>query len=232
MIEVLIDDRKVEIEPNISIEKFQKISKNPIKYNDPYEMLALYLDMEKTELMDLPYRDVKFIENYISQNVITNDRQEIVFTFELDGVTYGFENDWKNMKWGQWVDMEIYSQKDRIVDNIHILMAILYRPVTSENGTKYTIEPYKSDEVLQRAEKFKSKVPVKIWLACSSFFLQISGLYISNIKSSLELKMKWNRRLEKMTKWLPKFLRPKPLPDSIFNLPTNFQEMTLPSSNK
>ncbi len=66
MIEVLEDDKKIQVPNYLSISQYQKIQKNPIKYNDPYEMLALYLDMEKTELMDLPYRDVKFIENYIS----------------------------------------------------------------------------------------------------------------------------------------------------------------------
>ena len=179
MIEVKLDDRIIKVQPDLTLDKFMKIQKNPIKYNNTEELLSLYLDVEVDEIKDLPKDNVKFIENFITQNVINQDTDKMTFTFELDGITYGFENDWKNIKWGQWVDMEVFSSKDKIFDNIHVIMSLLYRPVLTQKGTKYTIEPYKSSTVMERAELFLTKIK-------SLDNLTSVGGYINAYSSDLE----------------------------------------------
>jgi hypothetical protein len=216
MIQVKVDNILIDVKSDLTIEKYQKIQKNPIKYNDPNEVLSLYLDLPVDELKDLPKQDVKFVENYITEQIIMNDKQQVHVTFEHDGVLYGMENDWKNIKWGQWVDMEIFSQPDNINDSIHMIMSLLYRPVISQKGTEYTIEPYKSSEVIKRGEVMK-QVPVKYWFGCSTFFLLISRQLVENTKNSLEVKKRLNRILKPILKRLPKFLHPKLLRDSISN---------------
>jgi len=216
MIQVKVDNILIDVKSDLTIEKYQKIQKNPIKYNDPNEVLSLYLDLPVDELKDLPKQDVKFVENYITEQIIMNDKQQVHVTFEHDGVLYGMENDWKNIKWGQWVDMEIFSQPDNINDSIHMIMSLLYRPVISQKGTEYTIEPYKSSEVIKRGEIMK-QVPVKYWFGCSTFFLLISHQLVENTKNSLEVKKRLNRILKPILKRLPKFLHPKLLRDSISN---------------
>jgi hypothetical protein len=216
MIQVKVDNILIDVKSDLSVEKYQKIQRNPIKYNDPSEVLSLYLDLPVDELKDLPKDDVRFIENFITEQIVLNDKQNVSVTFEHNGVLYGLENDWGNIKWGQWVDMEIFSQSDKINDNIHILMSLLYRPVIKQKGVKYTIEPYKSSEVIKRSEIMKS-VPVKYWFGCSTFFLLISHQLAENTKSSLEVKMRLNQILKPILRILPPFLRPKLLRDSIFN---------------
>lgn len=216
MIQVKVDNILIDVKSDLTIEKYQKIQKNPIKYNDPNEVLSLYLDLPVDELKDLPRDQVKFVENYITEQIIMNDKQQVHVTFEHDGVLYGMENDWKNIKWGQWVDMEIFSQPDNINDSIHMIMSLLYRPVISQKGTEYTIEPYKSSEVIKRGEIMK-QVPVKYWFGCSTFFLLISRQLVENTKNSLEVKKRLNRILKPILKILPKFLHPKLLRDSISN---------------
>jgi hypothetical protein len=216
MIQVKVDNILIDVKSDLTIEKYQKIQKNPIKYNDPNEVLSLYLDLPVDELKDLPRDQVKFVENYITEQIIMNDKQQVHVTFEHDGVLYGMENDWKNIKWGQWVDMEIFSQPDNINDSIHMIMSLLYRPVISQKGTEYTIEPYKSSEVIKRGEVMK-QVPVKYWFGCSTFFLLISRQLVENTKNSLEVKKRLNRILKPILKRLPKFLHPKLLRDSISN---------------
>ena len=216
MIQVKVDNILIDVKSDLTIEKYQKIQKNPIKYNDPNEVLSLYLDLPVDELKDLPKQDVKFVENYITEQIIMNDKQQVHVTFEHDGVLYGMENDWKNIKWGQWVDMEIFSQPDNINDSIHMIMSLLYRPVISQKGSEYTIEPYKSSEVIKRGEVMK-QVPVKYWFGCSTFFLLISRQLVENTKNSWEVKKRLNRILKPILKRLPKFLHPKLLRDSISN---------------
>jgi len=216
MIKVKVDNITIDVNPQLTIDKYQKIQRNPIKYNDPSEVLSLYLDLPIDELKDLPKQDVKFVENYITEQIVRNDKQNISLTFEHNGIVYGLENEWGNIKWGQWVDMEVFSQPDKINDNIHILMSLLYRPVIKQKGTKYTIEPYKSSEVIKRSEIMKS-VPVKYWFGCSTFFLLISHQLAENTKNSLELKLRLTKMLNPILKRLPRFLHPKLLQDFTSN---------------
>jgi hypothetical protein len=224
MIQVKLDDRTIEVEPHLTIKKYQQIQKNPRKYEDHTELLSLYLDITPDELKGLPFEQIKFVESMLTQHM-ANYNNEIVLTFQHDGVTYGFENDWGNLKWGQWVDMEVFSQQDKINDNIHILMALLYRPIIVENGKKYKLEKYDSSNVMERAEKFL-ELPVVYWYGCSSFFLSISHEYIKIMQNSLELNLWKEKMLKPLRRILPPWLLPKPPQDTILNLLSNSQEKT------
>jgi hypothetical protein len=208
MIEVLLNDKKYQIQEDLSIEKYMKIQTNQIKYTDPTEVLALHLDVSVDELKEFPKDKIKFIESYITSQMIDNDDQRVNFTFTHDGLQYGFENDWAHLTWGQWTDLEVYSQPDKLNQSINMLMAILFRPVKSIDGLEYVLEPYNQHEVSSRAKEFL-KLPVKYWFGSATFFLLISQTLLTNTKVSLELKNQTIERLMKMNKNLPKFLQAK-----------------------
>jgi len=226
MIEIKLDDRKIKVDEELTIKKYQEISKNPIKYNDNIEILSLYLDIPTDELKELPYKDVKFIEAYLTQKYTKDVDKQIVFTFNYKGVDYGLENDWKNMTWGQWITMEVISQPDRIADNIAHIMALLYRPIKSQNGTKYTLMPYKEKEVEERKLLFQ-ELPIKYWFGAATFFFLIVKIYTQDIKSSLDTRNRVEKLLKPMRRILPKWAQPKPLYASTFNSLMNSQIETL-----
>lgn len=226
MIEVLIDDRVIKVNPKLTIDKYQKIQGNPIRYSKPEEILGLYLDISVDELRDLPVDQIKFVEVALSNYILEPKTRDLVTTFELNGITYGLENDWQNMTWGQWVDLEVYSQSDKLTDNIHMIMALLYRPVTNEKGKDYKLEKFKSSKVMERADMFKNNLPIEMWFGVSTFFLQTLNAYITHIDNSLKAKMKIESYLKPLRKILPKWLLPKPLPDSTLNSLTNLRART------
>lgn len=226
MIEIKLDNRKIKVDEELTIKKYQEISKNPIKYNDNIEILSLYLDIPTDELKELPYKDVKFIEAYLTQKYTKDVDKQIVFTFNYKGVDYGLENDWKNMTWGQWITMEVISQPDRISDNIAHIMALLYRPIKSQNGTKYTLMPYKEKEVEERKLLFQ-ELPIKYWFGAATFFFLIVKIYTQDIKSSLDTRNRVEKLLKPMRRILPKWAQPKPLYASTFNSLMNSQIETL-----
>jgi len=228
MIEVLIDDRVINVNPKLTIDKYQKIQGNPIRYSKPEEILGLYLDISVDELRDLPVDQIKFVEVALSNYILEPKTRDLVTTFELNGITYGLENDWQNMTWGQWVDLEVYSQSDKLTDNIHMIMALLYRPVTNEKGKDYKLEKFKSSKVMERADMFKNNLPIEMWFGVSTFFLQTLNAYITHIDISLKAKMKIESYLKPLRKILPKWLLPKPLPDSTLSSPTNSRQKTSP----
>lgn len=226
MIEVIIDDQVIKVNPNLTIDKYQKIQGNPVKYSKPEEILALYLDVSVNELRDLPVDKIKFVETALSNYILEPKSRDLVTTFELHGITYGLENDWQHMSWGQWVDLEVYSQSDKLTDNIHMIMSLLYRPVVSEKGKDYKLEKFKSSKVEERAELFKNNLPIEMWFGVSTFFLRALNEYITHIDTSLKAKMKIESYLKPLRKILPKWLLPKPLPDSTLNSLTNLQART------
>lgn len=232
MIQVQLDEKTINVNTTLTIEKYQKIRSNPIKYSNTSEILALYLGLEVEELKDLPVDQIRFVEGILTQHLLAPNVSDIVFTFELDGVTYGLENDWGNMTWGQWTDLEVFSQPDKLEQNIHVILSLLYRPVKIEKGQKYTLEKYKSSEVMDRAEVFRKSLGVDVWFGCASFFLLISNAYITNIKSSLDTRMRIEKYLKPWRKILPKFLLPKQPQDFISNLLTSSVTKTLHNTNE
>ena len=229
MIQIKIDDKTINVDPHLTIGKYMKLQKNPKKYEDHSELLALYLDLTVQELKGVPYDQIKFVESILTPTMLETE-YDIVLTFEHEGVTYGFENDWGNLKWGQWVDMEVFSQPDKINDSIHILMSLLYRPIEIDNGKKYRLQKYDSDEVLRRAEVFLN-LPVTYWWGAAGFFFDISQAFIINTKNSLELTMWTEKMLKPLRKILPSFLLPNPPRDIISNLLSNSVKKTSRSSN-
>lgn len=226
MIEILIDGKVQKVNPEMTIELYQTIQKNPKRYTDPTEMLALYLGITVDELRDLPVDQIRFVEGVLSSHILRPNPDDVVFTFQHEGITYGLENDWGNMKWGQWVDLEVFSQQDRITDSIHIIMALLYRPVILENGTEYKLSEFKSSEVMERAEIFRKNLPVAYWFGCANFFFLIAREFISNIENSTRAKMKLIKLMTPITRYLPKWLLPKVLRDFTSNSLTNSLKKT------
>lgn len=225
MIEVTIGERVVKVDTHLTIEKYQQIQRNPAKYNDESEILALYLGITKKELRNLPVEQIKFVEGILTQHLMKPKTDDIVFTFEYDGVTYGLENDWGNMTWGQWTDLEVFSQKDKINDNVHIIMALLYRPIEIQNGVKYSLSKFNSDDVMPRANKFKN-LPIYYWYGVTTFFLQISSQYMIDIETSLRARMKIEKYLKPLRRILPSWLLPKVPQDSILKRALDSSMMT------
>ena len=221
MIELEIEDKIVQVKPHLTIQQYQRLKSNEEKYqNSSVETLSLYTDIPVNQLKDLPLEQVNFVQEYITSQITTNSmKDELHNIFTHNGVEYGLENDWTKLAWGGWVDLEVFAS-DKIEDNIHYLMAVLYRPVIDKKKGKYTIKPYKADDIEDRANEFLT-LPVNYWFGASVFFFITGNLYISNLESSLIMKNKLNRMMMKGWEILPKWVKKKLPLDSILILPTN-----------
>lgn len=228
MIEVQIGKKTYEIHDTMSVDQYQRLQQKKLFINNTNsaKLLAAYLDIPESELKNAPKKDIDFVESVIFKRLTDGVTKDMIYTFDYEGKTYGFENDWKKLAWGAWQDLEFLSS-DEITQNIHRLLAVLYRPVTEMKGIKYKVEPYDSDTIEERAEMFK-KIPIKIWFGCAQVFFYISNAYITNIKNTLELRMKMYRLMKKGTTILPKWLQKKLPLDSILTRQLNSVETILP----
>ena len=227
MIEIQLNDRVVKVQPEITIEQFQRLqNKEEIYKTSPPDLLSLFLNVPVNELKDLPVNQMEFVQSYLmSQMTETSLKDELYNVFTYDGVEYGLENDWSKLAWGAWMDMEVFSAEN-IEENIHLLMAILYRPIIEKKNGKYKIAPYKADEIEDRAYMFR-QLPVKYWFGASSFFFLTATIYTSNIKSSLELTNKTNKMIMKGWEILPKWVKKRLPLDTILVSHSISQEKTL-----
>ena len=221
MIELEIEDKIVQVKPHLTIQQYQRLKSNEEKYqNSSVETLSLYTDIPVNQLKDLPLEQVNFVQEYITSQITSNSmKDELHNIFTHNGIEYGLENDWTKLAWGGWVDLEVFAS-DKIEDNIHYIMAVLYRPVIDRKKGKYIIEPYKADDIEDRANEFLT-LPVNYWFGASVFFFITGNLYISNLESSLIMKNKLNRMMMKGWEILPKWVKKKLPLDSILILPTN-----------
>ena len=215
MITVKLGKKEYDIPEELSVEQYQRLQVQRLFLDnpDPAKLLATYLDIPIAEIKNANKEQVKFIEGFVFERLTKNITKDMIFTFDYQGVTYGFENDWKKLAWGAWQDLEFLSSQD-VTENIHKILAVLYRPVKEMKGKKYIIEEYDANTIEDRAELFK-KIPVKIWFGSSQLFFCISNEYINNIKNSLESQMKIYRLMKKGTTILPKWLQKKLPLDSI-----------------
>lgn len=215
MIHIKIGKNEYKLEDSMTVEQYQRIHLNRIflEEPDPVKLLAVYLNIPPNELKNAQKSQVEFAEAFIFKRLTEGVTKEIVFTFEVEGKTYGFENDWSKLAWGAWKDLEFLSSQD-IIENIHKILAVLYRPVTQEKGTKYKIEPYDANTIEERAELFKT-IPVKIWFGAAQFFFSISQTYINDIKNTLEHQTKMTKYLKNGMRIFPKWVRRKLRLDSI-----------------
>lgn len=222
MIELVYGDDVIEMADEITIHHYQEITNKQILYEkNPNMLISLFTGIPFNEIKNMQHHEVELIHKVINSKFVIPEENELVLTFTYDGIEYGLENDWSKLAWGAWVDFEVYSA-EKIINNIHLIMAILYRPIISKHKKdpkKYKIVPYKSEEIEERAELFK-ELPCRYWLGAASFFFQIVNLSISNTESSLRLQNKMNQLIVRAWKILPKWVKKRLQLDSILISPS------------
>lgn len=231
--DIVIDDEVVEIPEEMTLGQYQELNKNPNRYKSDIQIISLFTGISVMDLKNQPVDTIELLSGVLQDKVKIPEVDKIVLTFNHRGVNYGLENDWSKLSFGAWVDFEVYSS-DNIYDNLHRIMAILYRPIVSfdtKNHKNYKIVPYKSQEIEERAEIMK-EVPVSVWLSSAVFFLSLVKIYTDYTRSSLsqmeERQMKAMAGIMRLPKWMRRILPP----DSILTFYTNSQKKILQKLGK
>ena len=136
------------------------------------------------------------------------EKPKFIDRFEIDGVHYGFFPNWRDLTFAEFVDMDTISTKkaDELLNMLHILAAVMYRPITEEKSEHdYKIEKYNVDTMKERSELFKKKLDVKYILGAQFFFINYANRFLnySHLSSMptlsiwMKIKLMWVMR-----KWI------------------------------
>lgn len=208
MVKLKIDDIEYEIPSFISIKNYSKIYKVKELFTDQYfaaKLINTVTDIPLSELKTYDYQHVNYIAAYILSLIPMEKNVPFVDRFTIDGINYGFFPNWKDLTYAEFADMDTISTKpaNELLDLLHILAAIMYRPIEYEiSEHNFLIEEYDLEKMKKRAEIFKEKLDIKILLGAQFFFIKFAkkfSLYsqASSIQTfSIWTKMKilWSMR--------------------------------------
>jgi hypothetical protein len=208
MVKFKLDNKEYKVPDFISIENYAKIYKVKDLFSDDYfaaKLLNIVTDAPLEDLIQADYQEVSYLANYVMSLVPINKDIPFKDRFELNGVHYGFFPSWKELTFAEYVDMDTISTKktEELLDLLHLLTAIMYRPIIEEKSEHdFKIEKYSMDTVQARAELFKKELDVKIILGAQFFFIKFAEKFsnytqLSSIKTlSLWTKIKilWTMR--------------------------------------
>jgi hypothetical protein len=156
-----------------------------------YHLCGLQLEYIKGLSMD-GYSQIKNELASFMQNVELPLQRFIT----IDGVEYGFITSWKKMSFGEFADLDTLMTKkpEEFLNYLHIITAILYRPITKYKGKhKFEIEEYNVHTMEERAELFKNKLNVEYALGSQFFFIHFARTFSQNtpISSKMWMKISW-----------------------------------------
>lgn len=198
-IKFTIDDRTYHVPDYINIESYVKIFKYKNLFDEDYfaaKILNITTGVPVDDINKSDYQQVEYLAAYVL-SLIPSDKPEFKDRFELDGVHYGFFPNWQDITFAEFVDMDTISTKsvDELLDLLHILSAIMYRPIVSQiSEHDFQIEKYDVESMKKRAELFKKKLDVRYVLGAQSFFTKFANKFLGYTQlSSIQTLTRWTK---------------------------------------
>jgi hypothetical protein len=207
MVKFTIEDKQYEIPELMTIGHYVKMYKLKDLFSDDYyaaKLVNLFTGAPVEDLLETDFEKVNYLASEIIK-LIPQERPPFKDRFELDGVHYGFFPNWEELSFAEFVDMDTISSKkeDELLDFLHILTSIMYRPITNERSKHdFDIEKYDIKSMKIRAELFKNKLDVGVILSAQFFFINYANRYSNYFQLSsiprlsiwMKMKLLWSLR--------------------------------------
>ena len=180
---------------DITIETYQKYIEiqegKGSEKNKVIKSLALLCSTTPFVVKKMAYKDLLEIMGIIKKMIDAEPKQdEFRKTFMFKNEEYGFVPNLSGISTGEYIDLETYCKKP--IENLHIIMSILYRKVTFKRNKRYAIETYNPQEF--KEELFK-ECPMDIALSSLGFFLTLGEALARTSHSFLQQQEKKVQRV-------------------------------------
>ena len=173
---------------DITIEQYQKfmvlVDSKKKEKKKMFEMIMLFCDVKKEDLRGFALADLEKISS-ILMKLTKDDPSNIEVKRHLDfnGAKYSLMPKMSEMTTGEFVDLENYVLDT--VDNLHKIMAVLYRKQTTEvdRWGRYNVEDYEPTPEKQEA---MLKFPMGEALGVLNFFFHLEKELIVDSRNYLK----------------------------------------------
>ena len=173
---------------DITIETYQKYVKiqegKGSEKNKVVKSLALLCNTTPFVVKKMDYKDLLEIMSIIKTMIDTEPKdEEFRKTFVFKKEEYGFVPNLSKLSTGEYIDLETYCKEP--IENLHIIMSILYRKINFKRNERYAIENYDPDEF--KEELFKD-CPMDIALSSLGFFLTLGSVLAKTSQRFLQVQ--------------------------------------------
>lgn len=134
------------------------------------KMIEIFCGVSHKMATLMKYTDVEEITGDI--NKLFLQKPQLITSFKMDGIEYGFIPELDDMTLGEYIDLDTYTGN---YDNIEVAMNVLYRPIMAKVKNKYIIDKYNPDN----KDKMLN-MPMDAVISSLFFFLNL-GLELSEI---------------------------------------------------
>ena len=131
-------------------------------------------DMPEKLLKELSLKDVANLMGKLAV-VQSMAKSELVNKITINDIEYGFHPDLEEITLGEYADLE-HCIQDGLQDNMHKVMAVLYRPILETKGNWYSIEPYDVESKRVREQIFKEMKAAEVESALLFFWTFVREL--------------------------------------------------------
>ncbi len=131
---------------DITLDQYQRFEKLNTEENKDssfllQKMIEIFCNLNLKDVANIKYNSVKEITNHL--NKVFEVKTDLITTFKLKGIEFGFIPQLDDMTLGEYIDLDTYLGD---WDNMNKAMNVLYRPITQKNKNKYSIEEYKESD--------------------------------------------------------------------------------------
>ena len=177
---------------DITLEQYQKFAKLNTEENQDsgfllHKMVEIFCNLDLKDIARIKYNYVSSIVSDL--NNIFNTKTELIPTFTLKGVEYGFIPKLDDITLGEYIDLDNNISD---WDTMHKAMAVLYRPIKLKKDNRYQIEDYTAKE---DTELFKD-MPLDVVMGSLVFFWNLSNELLQITLKYLAKEMEENLTLQ------------------------------------
>ncbi len=168
-LDLIIPDSLAEI----TLKQYQKYLRfeKEAKDNDNFlrfKMLEIFCNLSPDLVRKIPLDQTDNILSEIKK--IFEQKPQLVQSFTLGGVDYGFIPQLDDITFGEYIDLDTNIGD---WDNMHVAMNVLYRPIKDRIGDKYTLQEYAPDQ-----EAKLDEIPMDVVFGSIFFFYNL-GIELS-----------------------------------------------------
>ena len=145
------------------------------------DLIKCILNIDQKELGKIKASNVDYLLNHVVK--LFEDKQELVPTFKLYGVEYGFIPNLDEITYGENKDVTTYIND---WESMHKAMAVLFRPIKQKQRDKYIIEEYEGSHKYSEVMK---DMPLEVVMGAMVFFYNLTNVLLKSIPSYLEKQM-------------------------------------------
>lgn len=190
-----LGDKEYILPEFLNIEDYVKIYKVKDLFEDEFlkaKVVSLMTDCPVETLLEAENHKVEFLATTIFA-MVPKPPYKLIDRFVLDGVEYGYLPSYKEITYGEFVDLDTLLTKkpDEIMNYFHIIASIMYRPIVSQKSKhNFKIEKYDVPKMQERAELFKKKLDIKFVLGGQFFFINFATIYSNYTPRSLKTRIR------------------------------------------